>query len=271
MKNIKYTIITICFNEASNISNTIESVLKQKCRDYEYIIWDGMSTDDTLKIANGYKKHFESVGIDFNIISRKDSGIYNAMNRSVMCANGEWIIFLNAGDVFCNSMVLQEVYNYCDTSADVIYGRIVKKYKSVYEKSEPEDIAVITKHMPFCHQAVFTNRRIFFSFKFSERYKIASDYDLYLRAYIDRKKFKYVPIYISVFSTDGRSYNDSFGRELEFLNIRRDLHLISGFEFMVQRIIIIKYGIVDIAKRIVGKKVVESYKIIKKRMRLWVK
>ena len=105
-EDLKFTVITVTYNAEDVLAKTIESVLKQKCRPYEYLVFDGKSTDKTLDIADRYKTLFQEKGIRFVIVSEKDTGIYNAMNKGINAATGDFISFLNAGDWYQEDALL---------------------------------------------------------------------------------------------------------------------------------------------------------------------
>lgn len=267
MGKINFSVITICFNAENCIEKTINSVLAQKYEDYEYIIWDGKSLDHTWDIIKRNKSRFDNKNISYKFVSENDTGIYDAMNKSLKLASGEWILFLNAGDMLYNPMVLQRVSKYCSSSYDVIYGNVINCYYGIKEKSIAEDITAIKKHMCFNHQATFTNKDLFRKYKYNKVYKMAADYDLYLNAYLHGARFLYIPIVVSYFDIDGISYRYSYERELEFLRIRRRKKLITNSQKMWLKLLIIKFKIVDIGKRIVGRKNVIIYKKLKQHFR----
>ena len=112
-----FTIITVVFNGESSIRDTIKSDINQDFNDFEYIVWDGLSTDKTLDVINKYKPKI-------NIIkSKKDSGIYDAMNRAVKISSGRYILFLNSGDKLYSTNVLSMLYNKLNSNIDfnIIY------------------------------------------------------------------------------------------------------------------------------------------------------
>lgn len=125
--NYKLSIITVCYNAENEIARTIESVLKQTFNDFEYIIVDGSSTDSTLNIVNSYKSSIQQ------IISEPDKGIYDAMNKGIKMANGEWVIMMNAGDQFASNTVLDEIFSsYIPDSIDFIYSDVLVKNRNLW-------------------------------------------------------------------------------------------------------------------------------------------
>ena len=113
---MKYSIITVNFNNRDGLRKTIESVIHQTCRDYEYIVIDGGSTDGSVDVLKEYDKN-----IDY-WVSEPDKGIYNAMNKGITQAHGEYLNFMNSGDCFYDKNVLE---NLCEKglSSDIIVGR----------------------------------------------------------------------------------------------------------------------------------------------------
>ena len=100
----KISIITVVYNDVEHIEETIKSVISQDYQNIEYLVIDGNSTDGTLEIC---KKYSESIS---RIVSESDTGIYNAMNKGVKLASGEWLFFLNSGDVFYDEKVISNIF-----------------------------------------------------------------------------------------------------------------------------------------------------------------
>lgn len=119
----KISVITVCFNAENVIEKTIKSVVNQSYKDKEYIIIDGKSTDETMSIISRYKNDIQI------IVSEPDEGIYDAMNKAIKIAHGEWVCFMNAGDVFRNNDVLENVFNEpIPSTATFLYSDIFITY-----------------------------------------------------------------------------------------------------------------------------------------------
>lgn len=181
------SVITTCYNAADELKKTIESVLEQDFDDFEYIIMDGGSKDDTLLIARSYENSFREKGIHYSIFSEPDTGIYDGMNHGVAHAQGDFINFMNADDMFYDSHVLSKVFDKENMDiileeTDLIYGDCVQlEYDRKY--LFPKDFSEIKKRMPFSHQSVFARRGLLERYPFDTKYKIAADYDFLINCY----------------------------------------------------------------------------------------
>ena len=114
---MKVSVITVCYNAEEDIEKTLLSVIKQSYKDFEYIVVDGKSKDRTMEIVNRYSKRITRMA------SELDTGIYNAMNKGVRMATGDYCIFMNAGDTFAGAEVLKQVVPFLTGEFDVIVGR----------------------------------------------------------------------------------------------------------------------------------------------------
>ena len=197
---MKLSIITVVLNDHHNIEKTIQSIFYQNIK-LEYIVVDGRSTDGTLEIIEKYKDNIDI------LISQKDSGIYNAMNKAIEMASGEWICFMNSGDVFYSTSVLQDFsVKMSDKDVDVYYGDHEVNYeehtKIVKANNKIEDI---WKRMVFSHQSCFVKKEVLSQYKFNESNKITADYELFYTLYKANKRFDYIPIVLSSVSAGGVS------------------------------------------------------------------
>lgn len=209
-KDIKLSIITVCYNSEKTIERTIESIITQNNSCFEHIIIDGKSTDNTVNIINKYKDTYNNI----SFISEKDNGIYDAMNKGIKLSKGEWILFINSDDwLNCNTINILENLIEQDTGlSDAIYGDIyrVNTYGEIIDQATPRlDIGeFIRVGMPLFHQAVIIKRSVYIKLgMFDTSYKVAGDWDLISRMYKSNFRFKYVPVIFSYFSVDGISSN----------------------------------------------------------------
>ena len=119
---MRISVITINYNNGVGLRSTIDSVVGQKCNDFEYIVIDGGSTDSSLNVIKEY-----SHKIDY-WVSEPDGGIYNAMNKGVAHAHGDYCVFLNSGDCFYSDVVLNRFMNY-DAIEDIVVGKLISQKK----------------------------------------------------------------------------------------------------------------------------------------------
>ena len=220
---LKFTIITVCLNEEKAFRGTIESVLNQDWKNFEYIIVDGASTDETIKIIEEYASKDKRI----RWYSQKDRGIYNAMNKGIHYAAGNFLYFLNAGDILFTNDVLRKVADkIVDLHPDIIIGDIVRKTEKGLKRecyAVGNELAENLKNsINVCHQAIFASIE---SLKegFDEQYKICADYDWLCRQVADRKKIEKIDLVIADFDMQGISSESQYRKILleEVLSIPR--------------------------------------------------
>ncbi|MDJ0579619.1 glycosyltransferase family 2 protein [Crocosphaera sp.] len=206
---MKISIITVCKNAETTIKKAIESVINQTYSDIEYIVVDGNSRDKTKEIINQYKTHISQW------VSEPDTGIYNAMNKGIKLATGDFIYFLNSDDYLLDNNVIQDVVNYLIKSphCDVIYGNLEardKENKTLVKPPQPEKILdwMIYGSMP--HQATFAKVNVFEKYGlFNEEYKIVADVAWYLNLLqYTNINWHYYPRTIASYALDGLSTKD---------------------------------------------------------------
>lgn len=205
MNEIPVTIITVCRNNARGLEMTIHSVESQIWKKKEFLVIDGASTDETLEII---KAHEVSIT---QWVSEPDQGIYDAMNKGVRMARGEWVIFMNAGDTFAASDVLQRVFGQSlqeclgapgilDLEADIIYGDVIKG--ETVKKAEPPHNS---HRMFFCHQSAFIRTACLKDFPFDTNHRMSADFKQLKQLYLSGKRFCQLPFPIANFDTLGVS------------------------------------------------------------------
>lgn len=174
----KVSIITVVYNSVNLIENTILSVIGQTYKNIEYIIIDGGSTDGTLEVINKYNNKITKW------VSEPDHGIYDAMNKGILMASGDWIIFMNSGDKFYNEDVLSDIFKIqFPDYIKVIYGSTLMHYIFGDYIVRPDNIQKLTSCMPVCHQSVLCRLEIARTYKFNCKIKITADHDMLLRVY----------------------------------------------------------------------------------------
>ncbi len=217
---IKITVVTVCLNVEKTIEKTILSILNQKYKDFEYMIIDGKSTDNTLDIINKYVPLFEEKSLICRCISEKDDGIFDAMNKAVDLAEGEWVIFINAGDTLFDVDVLQNISEYFEESVDFIYGDIVIEQDGWFKRVCSKDLDENFDPDSVPHQGSIVRTSLINDYKFDTNYKTCADYDFFLRLYKDGKTFKRINLIFATFLMGGVS-TTSISRKNKEINLSR--------------------------------------------------
>ena len=188
---MKLSIITINKNNAKGLRKTMESVFSQTYRDFEYIVVDGASSDDSVRIIKEFAQKFETGGWNlenFKWISEPDTGVYNAMNKGIKKATGEYLLFLNSGDFFVSSDVLEKVFSVCN-GADILCAQcnVSKEGKKKCTIALPQSITfgrIYYHGLP--HQSTFIKRSLFDTYGlYREDFKYNSDVAFWCKVIID--------------------------------------------------------------------------------------
>jgi len=196
----KVTVVTVCRNALEALRTTAESVLSQTYTDIEYVIIDGASTDGTA----GYVRSLgDRVGA---FISEPDNGIYDAMNKGVRAASGEWIIFMNAGDGFYAADTVARVFDGGDyAGCGVVYGDVAKKTPegglTVKKAGAPHN----SHRMFFCHQSAFYRRSEILTEPFDIRHRMSADIHQVKRLVKKGVSFRQLDMPVAIFDTGGIS------------------------------------------------------------------
>lgn len=210
----KVTVVTVTYNAAESLEKTILSVLQQNYSNVEYIIIDGGSTDGSVEII---KKYSDKIAY---WVSEPDRGIYDAMNKGIRKATGEWINFMNAGDLFFHESTLSSVFSKQNHSLyDILYSDVMCVYPGgLYRSQETEDLSNLNKHMPFCHQTAFVRTNLLKENPFDTTFKIAADYKFFYHALQTGKKFYKLPCFHAIYSMDGISSSQILWDEYKRIN-----------------------------------------------------
>tara|TARA_B100001057_G_scaffold500748_1_gene617546 strand:+ start:657 stop:1427 length:771 start_codon:yes stop_codon:yes gene_type:complete len=238
---LKFSIITVCFNSEKSILDTLKSVNKQSWKNIEHIIIDGDSSDSTLEII---KIHGERVT---KLVSEKDEGIYNAMNKGLKLATGDIIGFLNSDDLFCNANIINEYatnfLNY--PQFDAMYGDI-----SYIKENLQDGIKILRNWKPgpvkengFSrgwippHPSFYAKRDVFKTHgNFREDLFFASDFDLMCRFISSGVKTKYLPglkVYMRAGGVSNKSWLNIFKGNLEIIESLKNYDIKVDLRFFI--------------------------------------
>lgn len=193
-----FTIVTVCYNCIDTIEATIKSVILQDFKDYEFIIIDGGSTDGTVDIIKRYANNLTYWS------SEKDNGIYDGMNKGIKHAKGEWIEFLNCGDLFVDFHVLTNVNEHISNDIDIIYGDIIiEKHGEMVVKEALEPCN--KQRMYFCHQSAFVRTSIMKKMPYDLRYKMSADFHFFKCCYYQGLNFSHLHTPLVIYDRNGVS------------------------------------------------------------------
>lgn len=197
------TIIIPTFNSDRILIQALESILVQTFDDYEVLIIDGKSTDQTLEII----KRFTEKDKRIRWLSEPDKGIYDAMNKGIQIAKGEWLYFLGSDDVLYDRLVLNDISKELKRNVDIVYGNVLfKRSQKIYDGIF-NAIKLMEKNI--CHQALIFNKRVFVKQGLYDlKYKLLADYDHNIRWFNDNSiKRKYVNRVIAIYDEGGTSFS----------------------------------------------------------------
>lgn len=194
------TIVTVCYNAEDKIEKTLQSVLEQNYRPLQYLIKDGLSTDNTQSIVDKYQPLFIERGILFHYFNEKDSGIFDAMNRTVVLAKGKWINFMNADDLFCNSNVITTIFekNKIADDVKVVYGNALRRKNFGIRRLNGCPPELTTTQMPASHQAIFVKTAELKTHPFHLEYRFTADYHFIYQLYQRGEKMLYLPVDVAI-------------------------------------------------------------------------
>jgi glycosyltransferase involved in cell wall biosynthesis len=235
---MRFSIITVCRNSAATMQRAMDSLATQTCTDYEWIVVDGASTDGTLDIVNTF------AAAPIQLVSERDNGIYDAMNKGARMARGDYVFFLNSDDCLHDPEVLADVNAAIESKQqpDMVIGRIVhvkndgnwlRDYSYLHRGN------ILTESI--CHQAIFARRTLFQTVgEFNLRFRLNADYDWVIRVMRSDTRIAYLDRQVALFSDGGAHTQDTSRLQNEHYQVRRQymghLHLaLRGFGRRVAR------------------------------------
>lgn len=189
----KISVVTVSFNCVDSIEATILSVINQKYSQIEYIVIDGGSTDGTVDIIRSYSNQISYW------ISEPDKGIYDAMNKGIAVATGDYICFMNSGDQFYNETVLNRCFAKVEGNPIIVYGDWVESIKNILIHKKALALSHLSKGMAFPHQSAFIKMSYHRQNKYCLKFPIAADYNLFFNAFMQKEKFQYVNEKIAIY------------------------------------------------------------------------
>ena len=202
---IKLSIITVNLNNANGLSKTLESVASQTFTNYEHIIIDGGSTDGSVDIIKDYERKYNGVPGHLYWVSEPDKGIYNAMNKGIKVASGEYCLFLNSGDWLVKNSGLSMVFS-SHNEADILYCNIVTSNGENWEYPDNLSIFYFINHS-IGHPGTLLKRNLFKQYGlYDETFKIAADYYFFLKSIIKHScSYQHLKFTLTNFDTNGIS------------------------------------------------------------------
>lgn len=197
---MRFSVITINYNNLEGLMHTIESVVCQTYDEFEFIIIDGGSSDGSIDIIREYEEHVSYW------VSEKDRGIYHAMNKGVAQAHGDYCIFMNSGDCFHSPTVLESIKDYQE---DIICGKMIKGNDAAASGLTKDSISLVDlMRASLPHQAMLIKRELLIKHPYDEHYKILSDWKFSIEAIVfDNCTFRNIDVIVADYDTSGISSN----------------------------------------------------------------
>jgi glycosyltransferase involved in cell wall biosynthesis len=194
MNNPLISIITVVYNGASTLERTIHSIIGQTYKNIEYIIIDGGSTDGTVDIIKKYENRLAFW------VSEPDRGIYDAMNKGIDKATGEWMLFMGCDDILQN--ILHEIIPDFKKPNDIYYGNVYMTCSKIIYSGRFNSFKIAIKNI--CHQSVFYPKEVWSHYRYGLTYKVYADYELNMHLFVDKRfSFQYVEIVVAKYKEGG--------------------------------------------------------------------
>ena len=196
------SIITINYNNIVGLQKTINSVLQQSFKEYEWIVIDGGSNDGGVELIETNKSNFSFWCCE------PDKGIYNAINKGLSHASGEYVQFLNSGDYLYNETTLEEAFAQIDGKYDIYYGDMIQVNDGGKTNpiTYPNELGFLFfPYNNICHQATFYRRSLFDKNPYDESFSIVSDWAMNLKLLFEGRTFKHLDQFIVYYDNQGRS------------------------------------------------------------------
>lgn len=227
--NPRLTVITVAYNAKDTIEQTILSVGTQAAEGIEYLVIDGASSDGTVEVLRRLSHHID------HWVTEPDHGIYDAMNKGIAMARGEWIMFLNADDYFKSERSVQCLLAATDDLIDIVAGQTLMKHSDRERLFRPSQRLGLMLQLPFMHPSTIVRRSAFETYgHFDTRYRLAADCDFFLRMISRGHKCRYISEVVTVMRDGGASQRGFVRGRIEYMqsyrrNMRDPLGACLGF------------------------------------------
>jgi glycosyltransferase involved in cell wall biosynthesis len=179
---LKVTVATVVRNDIEGFLATAKSVLAQTYHDIEWIVVDGKSNDGTTDYIKRFKHRIDNLCIE------PDTGVYDAMNKAIDLASGEWLIFMNAGDVFFENQTVQDFIASTKSSDEIVYGSVIglEDNQMKFHRTENE----FHLGMTFDHQATMVRSKLYKKYRYNDKFRVSGDFDLFSRLRVNGHEFR---------------------------------------------------------------------------------
>ena len=246
------SILIATFNSGKTLQACLDSVLEQDYEDWECILVDGKSKDNTLSIIDEYERKDSR----FRHISEPDSGLYDALNKGISLAKGYWIYVLGSDDRLTKNG-LASLASCINADSSVVYGDMIVEYADKSNRQiPPKNIELIKYYMPISHQAVIVKTNDARALGgFDLRYKVRGDYNMIQQLYLLGKVFQYVNVPIAFCCVGGLStrFSSMIKYDLERYQINKR-NRSNKFPFLFWALVEIKSLLIEIRDRMLGRK-----------------
>lgn len=225
-----FSLITVAYNSEATIERTIKSILSQNDNDFEYIIIDGVSSDNTIKIIRQYSSTFNKRAIKLTVISEPDFGIYDAMNKGIKIASGDYICLINSDDWLepnALELVADEIKS---KNPDFIYGdiNIIKNNsKKIIKKSKLMKHYISSRY--WSHPSSYISKKLYESVGLYKNETIYDDFDLVLRIFKSNAKISVINKPLANFTMNGVSHKKGLKAAFQRANLKYSVYRKNGY------------------------------------------
>lgn len=249
-----FSVITVHFNQLALLKSTVENVISQEGFGelLEYIIVDGLSTDGTIDYLHQF--NFEK---SIHKIIERDKGIYDAMNKGIQKANGEYIIFINAGDQFYEQNALTQVSKQF-ADFNVLYGDTKINYENFSRTAKAKPLETFWKSLPFVHQSVIIKRSLLLNNLFNLNYTFCADYAQLATLYKTKTEFVYANKILSSITAGGTSDKQRIKATKEVFTIAKQIFGLTFWQKIFFRLKLLRGRMALFSKKILPQKTVQS-------------